>query len=408
MSTATLTTINPILKEVYGPQIVNQIQDEVITLKRIESTSEGFGEDVQGGKYVSFPVRLSRNSGIGSRLENEQTPTAGFQSYGASQIPLKYDYGALKVTGQIIKMAVTNPQAFANAFDREVTGLKDDLVKNTNRVVYGDGTGLLASFSSADGVNTFIVDNTQYINEGDRVDILTSATGAAKAVDRIITSIAPIAGGTTATVTYDGTDVTVAAGDGIYRNGNFTGGIIREPNGFARIVNNTGALQNLNPATAGQSRWASSVLGNSGTPRALSESLMIQMVDTVYTASGKRPTAIFTSLGVRRSYFNLLTQQRRFTGTTTFAGGMKGLTFTSDEDIPVVSDPDCPYRSMFMINEPSFAIVKNTDWEFADEQGDILTKVQGYDVFEGLMRKFWELATRQRNANGRINDIIEG
>ena len=76
MATATLLTINPILKEVYAPRIENQIQDECVGLKRIEHTSEGLDG---GGKYVTFPVRVSRNSGVGARQENEATPIAGVQ-----------------------------------------------------------------------------------------------------------------------------------------------------------------------------------------------------------------------------------------------------------------------------------------------------------------------------------------
>ena len=405
MATTTLTTINPILKEIYAPRIENQIQDEVVGLKRIEHTADGLDG---GGKYVTFPVRVSRNSGIGSRLENELLPIAGTQGYKNVQIPLKYDYGSMKLTGQTIKLAVSNPQAFANAADQEASGLKDDLVKNTSRVLYGDGTGLMASFSSADGVNTFIVDNVQYLNEGDQIDILTSTTGAAKATSRTITTIANIAGGTTGTVTYDGADVTVAAGDGIYRAGNFLSGTVREPLGFAKMIAATGSYQNLDPAAAGSSRWASTVLSNSAVNRALSEGLMMQLVDTIRTASGKKPTVIFTSLGVRRAYFNLLTQQRRYTDTKTFAGGMQGLAFNMGTEIPVVEDVDCKYNTMYMVCEDEVALVKNTDWEWIDEQGDILTKVQGYDVFEGTMRKFWEVATKQRNAHGVIKDITEG
>lgn len=405
MATATLTTINPILKEVYAPRIENQIQDECVGLKRIEHTAEGLDG---GGKYVTFPVRVSRNSGVGARLENEATPIAGVQGFKNVQIPLKYEYGAMKLTGQVIKLAVTNPQAFANAADQEANGLKDDLVKNTSREFYGDGTGLLASFSSADGVNNFIATNLQYLNEGDQIDIITTATGVAKATSRTITTISPVAGGITGTVTYDGADVTVATGDGIYRAGNFIGGITREPLGLAKIIAATGSLQNLDPATAGASRWASTVLSNSSVNRALSEGLMMQLVDQIRIASGQKPSVIFTSLGVRRAYFNLLSQQRRYTDVKTFDGGMQGLAFNMGTEIPVVEDVDCTYNTMYMVCEKEMALVKNTDWEWIDDQGDILCKVAGYDIFEGTMRKFWEIATKQRNAHGRISDITEG
>lgn len=403
MSTATLTTVNAILKEVYGPRIEDQIQDEVVGLKRIESSAEGVNS---GGKYYTFPLRVSRNSGRGSRLENEQLPTAGVQGYTSVQIPLRYQYGAVKITGPVMKLAQTNTQAFANAADQEMEGLKDDLVKDTSRQFYGDGTGAMAAFSSANSGNTFVVDNVQYLGINDQIDIITAATGIAKATDRTITNIAAIAGGNTGTVTYSGSAVTVAAGDSIYRQGDFIGGLQREITGISKIIASTGALFGVDPST--QPLWASQVLANSGTPRALSEGLMIQMCDNIRTASGKKPTVIFTSLGVRRAYFNLLTQQRRYTDTKVFAGGMQGLPFNYGTEIPMVEDVDATYKTMYFINEPSMKVLKNTDWEWIDEQGDILQKVAGYDVFVGEMRKFWELATSQRNAHGKIQDITEG
>lgn len=399
MPTATMTTIDPILKEVYAPRIENQIQDEVSALKRLESSSDGLVES-PGGKYVDFPIRVSRNNGIGSRRENEALPLAGTQGYAQVKIDLKADYGLVRFTGHVIKMARTNPQAFANAADREMEGLKDDLVKNTNRVVHGDGTGLLATVT-ADGVNTVTVSNSQLLEVGMQVDILTRATGATIALDRTITAINTL----TNVVTYSGADATATAADGIYRQGNWVGAIQREASGLGKIIA-AGVLHGVDAAT--QPKWQGNVLANGGSPRALSESLMIQMCDNIRIASGAKPSVIFGSLGVRRSYFNLLTQQRRYTDTKTFAGGMQGLPFNYGTEIPFVEDVDAPVGRLRFVTEKEIVMLKNTDWEWADETGDILTRVAGFDAFEGMMRKFWELGTRQRNAHGEIQDITEG
>jgi hypothetical protein len=398
MATATMATIDPILKEVYAPRIEDQLQSEVSLLMRLESTTEGL-VDSPGGKYVDFPIRTGRNSGVGSRLENEALPAAGTQSYAQVKVPLRADYGLVRFTGHVIKMARTNPQAFADAADREMEGLKEDLIKNTNRVVQGDGTGILAAVSADGAANITAVVSTQYLEVGQQIDILNRTTGAAVALDRTITAINGL------NVTYSGVDVATAATDGIYRQGNFTGAVQREATGLGKIISN-GVLHGLDSAV--QNKWQSSILANGGTTRALSEGLMIQMCDTVYTASGKKPSAIFTSLGVRRSYFNLLTQQRRYTETKTFAGGMQGLPFNYGSEIPVVADIDAPPSRMRFVCEKELAMLKNTDWEWADETGDILVRVANFDVYEGMMRKFWELATRQRNAHGEIQDITEG
>lgn len=404
MATATMTTIDPILKEVYGPRIENQTNEEVVALKRIEQTSEGL-VDSPGGKYCDFPLRVTRNSGIGSRLENEALPAAGNQGYAVVKVGLKYDYGVVRLTGQMMRLATTNKQAFANAADREMEGLKNDIVKDQNRKVYGDSTGLLAVVS-ADGVNTVTVTNAQYLEVGMQIDILTISTGAVKAADRTITAIVPTTA-PAATVTYSGADVTaVATTDGIYRMNSFASGTSREINGFGNIVAASGTLHQL--STASQARWASSVLANGGTPRALSEGLMIQMCDTIRQVSGQKVSAIFTSLGVRRAYFNLLTQQRRYIDTKSFAGGMQGLPFNYGTEIPLVEDVDAPPNKMWFICEKEMAILKAEDWTWADDDGAVFSRVSGYDAYDAFIYKYWELATRQRNAHGLLSDITEG
>src|SRR5215510_26213 len=130
---ATLVTVNAILKEIYEGNINNQLNEERITIKRIEQTAEGTGTDAVGGKYVVFPVRTSRNAGISYRAEDGTLAPAGRQGLKAAQESLKYGYGRVRLTGQLIALAESNRQSFASAMDVEMDGLKDDLAKDENR-----------------------------------------------------------------------------------------------------------------------------------------------------------------------------------------------------------------------------------------------------------------------------------
>lgn len=402
MGQATLTTVDAILKEVYGPRIENQQEDEVVTLKRIERTSEGVVETV-GGKYVDFPIRVKRNTGIGYRKENEQLQEPGQQGYAEVHVPLRYGYARAKVTGQVMDLAETNAQAFASALDEEMDRLKDDTVKDSNRVMYGDGTGLLATVT-ADGANTVTVDNTQYLEDGMLIDILTIADGTAIAVNREITDIDEDTG----VVTYDGADVAATATEGLYRTGNFASGDSREPSGFDAIIDDTAILHNVDPAT--EKKWKSVIDENSGNLRALSEGRMIKMMDDIRTrgGSGAKPSVIFTGLGVRRAYFNLLVQQRRYTDTKEFAGGFTGLPFNYGKEIPVVEDVDARPNRMYFATESKIKVYRNKEWHFEEKGGGILKWVNDFDAFEALLKQYWEVGTSQRNAHGQLQDIKEG
>jgi hypothetical protein len=130
---ATMTTVDALLKEVYGPRVENQLQNEVVLLKRLERTSSGITENV-GGKYVDFPIKIKRNAGIGYRAEGGQLPAAGQQGYAEVHVPLRYGYGRVRFNNQIMDLAQNNTQAFTNTMQGETEGLKDDLAKDSGRV----------------------------------------------------------------------------------------------------------------------------------------------------------------------------------------------------------------------------------------------------------------------------------
>lgn len=400
MAEGTMTTVDAILKEVYQNRIEDQQQNENVARKRIERTSDGVVETV-GGKYVDFPIRVSRNTGIGYRRELETLPLAGNQGYAEVHVPLQYGYGRCRITGQVMELAETNVQAFASGLDEEMDRLKDDIVRDENRITYGDSSGLLATVT-ADGANTVTVDNVQYLEVGMRIDILTRSNGATIALNRLITVIDEA----TKVVTYSGANVTASTTDGLYREGNYVGGTKREPTGFALIVSETLILHGLDPAT--QPKWKATVRANGGTPRALSEGIMIELCDAIRTKGGGKPTAIFTGLGIRRAYFNLLTQQRRYTDTKEYAGGFQGLPFNYGTEIPVVEDIDCPPNKMFFINEDQIKIYRNRPWHWADKDGTVLKWVHDLDAWEGLMKQYSEMGTTRRNSHGLLSDVIEG
>jgi hypothetical protein len=396
MPGATLATVDAILKEVYGPRIEEQLQDEVVALRRIERTSEGLVE-TPGGKYVNFPIRVKRNHGIGYRQEEGTLPTAGKQGYTEAIVPLRYGYGRVRLTGQTIELAEKNPQAFASAMDREMDGLKADITKDQNRIVYGPQNGELAVVD-ADGANTVTVENVQYLEVGMVIDIVTPGTGVLTDItNRTITAINE----TTKVVTYSGANGTAAVDDILVRTGSFR----NEPNGLRNVVDDGTVLHNIDPDEEPQ--WKSKVLGNSGNTRALSEGLMIQMADEIRRKGGK-VSVIFTSLGVRRAYFNLLVQQRRYTDTKEFAGGFTGLPFNYGTEIPVVEDVDCPPNRMFFLQESHMFMLQSKDWHWADDDGTVLKWVRDLDAFEAVLRKYHEMGTNRRNAHGVIEDITEG
>lgn len=405
--TTTMTTVSNILKEVYEDRLRDQLQSDVMTLSRIERTSEGVSQDV-GGKYTVFPVRTRRNHGIGARLEMEALPTPRTQGYEAARVNLKYLYGSILLTGQTFELAETNRQAFASALDQEVNGMREGLKKDVNRQVYGTTKGVLATATALGTTTTMITTNggAQYLEIGMYVDFYQAdddpaTTGTNKEITNIQADT-PAAGQTTITFTTAAGEA-IAVGYYATRAGNRN----KEKTGFESIVigNGTGggALYNITHAV-----WTGNVDSTAG---ALSEGRMISMVHKIRTRGG-RTTVGFCSLGVQRAYFNLLVQQRRYTDTTEFAGGFKGLAFTVDgQDIPIVPDFDCQPGRLYFMNENEIKLYQAGEWSFMDRDGSRWTRVTDangrYDAYLADLYKYCELGTHRRNSHGVLTQVTE-
>lgn len=395
---ATLTTVNAILKEIYEGNINDQLNDERVVMKRIERTAEGTTSDSVGGKYVTFPVRTARNAGISYRAENTQLAAAGRQGLKSAQETLRYGYGRVRLTGQLIDLAETNRQAFSSAMDIEMDGLKNDLLRDENQIAVGhvDGfVGVRARATAASAGTTITVDTTQLLEEGMVISI-TDTSGVA------------VSGGTSVTITSITSDtvfVVSAAvagtiiGSCISRQGNFN----NEPFNLCRIVDSTGSLHQLDPATT--PKWKSV---EDGTTTTLTEMAMAKVIDDIRRAGGNIPTVIFTSLGFRRTYQNLMMSLRRYNEPKNFAGGLVGLSFMyGGKDLPLVDDVDIPAKHAFFIHEPDMKIWRDKPWHWQDRDGSVLKWDKDYDAWEALMKQYWQLGTHQRNSHGKMTNITE-
>lgn len=399
---ATLTTVNSILKEMYEGSVNNQLNEERVLAKRLERTADGVSDNV-GGQHVVFPVRNRRNSGISYRAESAALAAAGRQGYARATENLQYGYGRFEVTGPLMALAESNPQSFMSAMDGEMDGLKDDLAKDENRIHWGHpdsaskDTGILAEIVTVVSAPTYEVDNVHNFWVGMQVDCIDTSSETQN--------------GSTAEVTdvdYDNNEITIdssfsgaAIGDYITREGNY--GL--EPYGTMSLVGNTGTVHGINSDSAGNGYWKSVV---DSTTTTLTEQSMIALCDTIRQNGGSKPSAIFCSLGVRRAYFNILTSLRRYNEPKNFPGGLTGLSFNhGTSEIPVVADPDAPKQTALFLSEKDVKIFRKKDWYFEDSAGGILQWKTGYDVFEGLAKCYWQMGVPKRNAHGVMNNITE-
>jgi hypothetical protein len=138
MPGAMISTLSAILKEYYLPPVVEQLNNEVLLLQRLESRDQ---EIVGTAAFV--PVHTGRSGGIGARGEYVQLPEPGNQAYTRAQFDLKYLYGVVRVSGPSMAKTASEAGAFLQALRSELDGIRNDLKKDVARQVYGNGDGVV-------------------------------------------------------------------------------------------------------------------------------------------------------------------------------------------------------------------------------------------------------------------------
>lgn len=394
----TMAQLAPILKEVYEGTLNDQLNGETRAYTRLNSTSKGVADKPMGGKYVNFAIHTGRNSGIGARNEMEALPEAGRQQTAEAVLNLKYQYAAIELSGQTFELATKAYQTFADAVDMEMERIKDDLSKDRNRQYFGNGNGKVATVVSvAAQVITF--DTIQHIQDDEVLDIVVAATGASHGSAVVVTAVNE----TTKAVTVTGTLSGVIAGDIAVRKGSWN----REWTGLDAIISDTSTLYSVDPNVTRV--WKSPVVALNG---ALTEAVWKRMADRIARNGGKT-TVMWTTPGVERAYWQLLSGQRRFVNPKDYAGGYTGLEFNAGSSgaIPILTDWDAPAGKSYFVNEKAINMYRAHGFKFMDRDGSMWTQKRdaagAYDAYTARLFEYSELGTNRRNTHGVVTGITE-
>lgn len=407
-----LTLANNVLKDVYG-DINEQINQETPALDGIKSTAKNI--DKTGGAGIRFVAHVGRNVGMGARLEDEDLPEAGRQQYVDGRTGLKSLYGAVRLTGQIMSQASQNYQAFADVAGEEVERIRNDLAKDQNRQVYGDGNGTLATLTAASTGTTLTVDDVKYFRtwKGRIIDVLAVNT---------LTNTVPTPRNTysikvvsvnrnNSTITVDVAVAGAAVGDKIViADRSASGGSNswgKEWTGLSAMVSDTRPVFGIDPAV--EPEWQSIVrdISSGGTPGTLTEEDLIDM-STDIREGGEYPTVMLTTHKVLKAYWRDLEGKRTYVNKVALEGGMSSVSFESEFGaIPFKADYDAPKGQVFFLNQGKINLNTNKGWEWIDEDGSKWKQVPRRDAFVAYLRSYSELSTYRRNTHGLLKGIAE-
>lgn len=402
----TLSTYDPVLKDFWGPAIVEQLNNDIPAWKILDESARKYA-----GRAVVFPVHTTRNAGVGGRAEAGTLPTAGNQGHSLCTVTATYQYGRFQVSGPTL---AAGKHAFAEALAMEMDGLMNDCKVDWGRQTWGDGTGRLAQIatSATAGTGSTVVPlqnrfqragqpGARFISIGQLVDIGSIAGGAqniSQTVSAVSVSLNPAT--TTDSITLGNSAATFSSSQQwVYNQGSYgSGGVGIEMMGIQGIVDvfteanmwgsNAFWSANLHGiARSAVTSWNANVLGNSGTTRVLDSLLMQTGFDQIHTDTGQEADLIWCQHSVARVLFDSLVGDRRF-ASTVFEGGYSKLTYNG---VVVQKDRLAPYQGLFIGVRSTLQKFTMMPVQFIDKDGAILSRVANQDNFEGFIAYYGNL-----------------
>ncbi len=152
------------LKTLYLGVLAEQLNVGVNPLlaKIEQTTADVWGKEIV--KLAPFGV----NGGVGAGTETGNLPNCAGNNYAQFKLTLKNFFGNIEISDKAMRASQSSEGAFVNLLNSEMDGLLKSSKFNFGRMLYGDGSGLLATTvaNTSTDVKTLTVDSVKNLMEG--------------------------------------------------------------------------------------------------------------------------------------------------------------------------------------------------------------------------------------------------
>ena len=384
----TLTTAQNALKSVYLNVLSEQLNiNSNAFLSKIKQTSK----DVFGKEIIKLaPYGL--NGGIGAGTEDGALPVASMHNHVQFKTNLKNLYGTICLTDKAIRASQSNSGAFVNLLNDEMESLIKSSSFNLGRMLYGDGTGKLATVKTVSG-NQVIFDSVRNFVEGMKIDVYAGEEKkqsglTIKYVDRLNKTL------------VCSETLNAEIGNNIYACGSKD----NEITGIKRLFDKSEEKKMLYGVDRTEHKWLYPYVNSDSASVEISDTLIQTALNNIEEASGNQVDFIAVSADVRNAYQAYLSAYRRNIDIATLAGGYKAMTYAG---IPVVYERFVEDGTMYLLNSKDFNIHQLCDWQWVEgENGNILIPSATTPTYSATLVKYAELVCDRPGAQGKISNII--
>ncbi len=372
----TLSNADKALKTFYLGVLADQLNVGVNPLlaKIGQTTADVWGKEVK--KLAPYGI----NGGIGSGEESDNLPASGSNNYAQFTLTLKNLFGKIELSDKAIRASQNSAGAFVNLLNAEMDGLLKASKFNFGRMLYGDGSGLIATTVENTGStnNQITVNSVKALMEGMTVDVYT----AAGARDASLSGARIVAiDRATKVVTLSATATAkCGAGCKIYVQGSKD----NEITGMEAIFGGSDSIYGL--ARKDYSFLTPYTKTSSDT---VSISAIQDAIDAVEETSGGTIDFIVGSYNIRKQYVDHLSKTRTNVDYLTLDGGYKALSYSG---IPFIADRFVGENDMYLLNSNDFKLHQLCDWRWLEgESGSVLHQVPGKACYSATLVKYADL-----------------
>ena len=372
----TISNADKALKTFYLGVLADQLNVGVNPLlaKIEQTTADVWGKEVK--KLAPYGI----NGGIGSGEENDNLPASGGNNYAQFTLTLKNLFGKIELSDKAIRASQNNAGAFVNLLNAEMDGLLKASKFNFGRMLYGDGSGVIATTVANVGAsnNQLTVDSIKALMEGMTVDVYTSAgvkdtalSGARiVAIDRVnkVVTLSMTAGSK------------YGAGYKLYVQGSKD----NEITGLEAIFGGSDSIYGLERKNYSFLTPYTQEIDGTVTVSAIQDA-----IDAVEETSGGAIDFIVASYNVRKQYVDHLMGTRTNVDYLTLDGGYKALSYSG---VPFVADRFVADGDMYLLNSGDFKLHQLCDWRWLEgESGSVLHQVPGKACYSATLVKYADL-----------------
>lgn len=385
-----LTTAEKALKEVYLGVLSNQLNINANPLlAKIKQTTS----DVWGNNIVKL-APCGINGGISSGTETGNLPDAGETPYVRFVSTLKNLYGSLQISDKAIRASMSNAGAFVNLLNSEMENLIKASNFNLGRMIYGDGSGIVATPIEHINSTSTKVDSVRNLVEGMKLQFVDKSTEETINTTLTITKIDRA----NKIIHFN----TTFSGDATERYLIIQGSYNNELTGLGAIFNDSAST--IYGVSKSDNLWLTPYSASS--IGVISDEIIQTAIDYLEDNFASTVDFISCSSSVKRAYQAYLNTYRRNIDVMELTGGYKALSYNG---IPFISDRFVEDDAMYLLNTKEFTLHQLCDWQWLeDNDGTILRQKDGYPVYNATLVKYADLICDKPNGQAKLSGITSG